>query len=208
MSALTQNSPSSLEEERRAHEPSMEEILASIRRIIADDDSTASVRSHKSDRHSEAVFDNRRRVEREAPQEPVTTLTPTLLHETEVDHCEAVADYEDDRSNHEEPVVAAVEEPIFAERPAPQAVISAVDELETQDDDLYGSDDAEQGYYEEEPETFAAVESTAPLVSPDAAASITAQFQSLAASMVINDFGPAARLRAGNVAPHAQGLAR
>jgi uncharacterized protein len=30
--------PSSLENERRAHEPSMEEILASIRKIIADDD--------------------------------------------------------------------------------------------------------------------------------------------------------------------------
>ncbi len=190
MSVLTaQNSPSSIEEERRAHEPSMEEILASIRRIIADDESTVSVRSQRGDRPSEAAADNRRRVEPEPPPAPVATLAPTLPHGAEVDHYEAVADYEDDRSINEEPLIARIEESISADRPALQEAISAVDELETQTDDLYAPDDAEQGYYEEEPEAYAAVETAAPLVSPDAAASITAQFQSLAASMVINDSG-------------------
>jgi cell pole-organizing protein PopZ len=43
MSAANASAPSpSLQEEMRAHEPSMEEILASIRRIIADDESLAS----------------------------------------------------------------------------------------------------------------------------------------------------------------------
>ena len=37
--------PSSIENERRAHEPSMEEILASIRKIIADDDALPLSRS-------------------------------------------------------------------------------------------------------------------------------------------------------------------
>lgn len=38
MTAANAPIPSSVENERRAHEPSMEEILASIRKIIADDD--------------------------------------------------------------------------------------------------------------------------------------------------------------------------
>jgi len=38
MNAANASAPSSIENERRAHEPSMEEILASIRKIIADDD--------------------------------------------------------------------------------------------------------------------------------------------------------------------------
>lgn len=38
MNAASASAPSSIENERRAHEPSMEEILASIRKIIADDD--------------------------------------------------------------------------------------------------------------------------------------------------------------------------
>ena len=38
MNAASASAPSSIESERRAHEPSMEEILASIRKIIADDD--------------------------------------------------------------------------------------------------------------------------------------------------------------------------
>lgn len=38
MTAANSPIPSSVESERRAHEPSMEEILASIRKIIADDD--------------------------------------------------------------------------------------------------------------------------------------------------------------------------
>jgi cell pole-organizing protein PopZ len=41
---LPQSQPPSLESEQRAHEPSMEEILASIRRIIADDDALPLMR--------------------------------------------------------------------------------------------------------------------------------------------------------------------
>src|SRR5947209_116061 len=42
--ANPQSSQPSLESEQRAHEPSMEEILASIRRIIADDDALPLMR--------------------------------------------------------------------------------------------------------------------------------------------------------------------
>src|SRR4051794_10658341 len=42
--ANPQSEPPSLESEQRAHEPSMEEILASIRRIIADDDALPLMR--------------------------------------------------------------------------------------------------------------------------------------------------------------------
>jgi cell pole-organizing protein PopZ len=42
--SLPQSSQPSLESEQRAHEPSMEEILASIRRIIADDDALPLMR--------------------------------------------------------------------------------------------------------------------------------------------------------------------
>jgi uncharacterized protein len=41
---IPQSQPPSLESEQRAHEPSMEEILASIRRIIADDDALPLMR--------------------------------------------------------------------------------------------------------------------------------------------------------------------
>jgi cell pole-organizing protein PopZ len=128
-------------------------------------------------------------VEPEPPQEPVAALAPAnLLHEAEVNHYESAADYESERSDFEEPLVARIEDSVSGDRPAPQEVISAADEPETQHEDFYAPDDAE-GYYEEAPETYAAAENAAPLVSPDAAASITAQFQSLAASMVINDSG-------------------
>src|SRR5437764_972990 len=42
--SLPQTQHPSLESEQRAHEPSMEEILASIRRIIADDDALPLMR--------------------------------------------------------------------------------------------------------------------------------------------------------------------
>ncbi|HEY8262620.1 MAG TPA: DUF2497 domain-containing protein, partial [Methylosinus sp.] len=42
MNASINSTP--LEAERRSHEPSMEEILASIRRIIADDDALPVMR--------------------------------------------------------------------------------------------------------------------------------------------------------------------
>ncbi|MFV0282099.1 MAG: PopZ family protein [Rhodoblastus sp.] len=45
MNAANAPIPSQLESERRAHEPSMEEILASIRKIIADDDALPLSRS-------------------------------------------------------------------------------------------------------------------------------------------------------------------
>ncbi|ATQ68230.1 DUF2497 domain-containing protein [Methylosinus trichosporium OB3b] len=48
MSAMNASiNPTTLDAERRAHEPSMEEILASIRRIIADDDALPVIRRER-----------------------------------------------------------------------------------------------------------------------------------------------------------------
>lgn len=70
MSSVNASLPtSSLDAERRAHEPSMEEILASIRRIIADDDSLPVLREdeHVSDAPEPLTVQSRE----EAPEPPV-----------------------------------------------------------------------------------------------------------------------------------------
>ena len=139
----TMNAPSpQLAADRRAAEPSMEDILASIRRIIADDDTAASQRERR--RAAEA------QVEEEPPPVEVEEEPP------------------------------AEPEPLI-EEPEPEYLQDDDPELAAYDDRRYAFSD----YAHEE----TLLEPAAPLVSADAAASVTAQFQTLAASMVINDSG-------------------
>jgi cell pole-organizing protein PopZ len=155
MSALNAQTPNlSLEDERRAHEPSMEEILASIRRIIADDDGNLSVRRDRPDRRK---IDE---VQPEPPRLVAVEATPPVDGRGELERSR----YDEGTPFHDAP--------------------SAVDE------EAYPKHEhAEPDYYGREQDAFSPDENPTPLVSSDAAAAIAAQFQTLAASMVINDSG-------------------
>jgi hypothetical protein len=192
MSALNAHTPpSSLEEERRAHEPSMEEILASIRRIIADDDNNLSARRERQERRKSEDDP----ADRGAPPEPAAARpravaieeAPATNMRGDLDHSIAESQGEDDEPRFDAPLASDEEEPASyqhdeAEEPAaePEAELH---------EDYSAHEPAEQEHHSEAREIYARAESPAPLVSPDAAAAITAQFQTLAASMVINDSG-------------------
>lgn len=86
MSAANASAPSpSIHEEMRAHEPSMEEILASIRRIIADDDTLPGARRERDER--------RRRDAERAIAEP-TALAPEAAAPEAASQPEPVAEAE------------------------------------------------------------------------------------------------------------------
>lgn len=185
MSAANASAPSpSIHEEMRAHEPSMEEILASIRRIIADDDTLPGARRERDERR-------RRDAERaiaeplalapeaaapEAAPEPAAEAEPQLASAAKIRALplrlnrapepvqlveETIAEEEDDY----------VEEPELS-GPVDFAAEAPVDEVE--------DESAEIVEYEAE---------DAPLVSDEAASSVASQFQTLAASMILNDSG-------------------
>ena len=81
MNAASASAPSSIESERRAHEPSMEEILASIRKIIADDDALPLSRPSSPPRLFEA------KVTQFAPPPPPVepAQAPTAVDSDEAD---------------------------------------------------------------------------------------------------------------------------
>ena len=160
----------SLDEARRAHEPSMEEILASIRRIIADDDRLPPLRREPSEsrREPEPAFSPQSAYARPA-LEPVAPAREVDARADEVAH-HAEPDDSDDEDALSEPLVAHA----FVEEPEEAEAVDA-----HWDGDELPPDAAEE-----------ADESVAPqLVSSDAAASIGAHFQALAASTIINDSG-------------------
>jgi cell pole-organizing protein PopZ len=192
---LPQPQHPSLESEQRAHEPSMEEILASIRRIIADDDALPLMRRPAPSlvaREPERGFDVAAG-KASASQTQAATPTPAV-------HLVAVPAADSDV--HAQSKALSIEEPIAASTPA------AVEQ-----DDFAGSERA----YElraalrdmpaEETETqpagiapephsrmpVAAVvrereeRDNAPLVSPSTDASVASAFQSLATSMFLRD---------------------
>jgi cell pole-organizing protein PopZ len=192
MSALNlQTPPASQSEERRAHEPSMEEILASIRRIIADDGVDVAPRRESAERRKDE--DLRSNVRREAP-EPSRPAAPVEAVDSHTSGVSPRIDAARSQSDLVESSAAAVGWPplraVADEADVEEA--SCVEEASYEEDAPYPA-------YEEEAEAESLegtelsyqepVESAAPLVSPDAAASIAAQFQTLAASMVINDSG-------------------
>lgn len=160
----------------------MEEILASIRRIIADDDGLPLTRKDRLDRL---------RVEPEPPAAP-EELAPALAAQDNA-YPAPVLERRDDWRR--EP---AMEPPRLVEAAHAEAsaeVAEPAEEEEAYDSEAYdydreaaddkdGAGDEAYAYAVEEP-----AQDPAPLVSPDAAAAIAAQFQTLAASMVINDSG-------------------
>lgn len=145
----------------------MEEILASIRRIIADDTTLASGRRDRDDRRRrEAEADEQAPAEQEADlasQEfAVSESTPQPA---------PVADIRRLRLNR------------IGQEPGP-----VVDEAEEAYDDEREYSVALVASAEEEPANFEAPHDDA-LVSADTAASVASHFQALAASMIINDSG-------------------
>ena len=93
--------------------------------------------------------------------------------------------YDEETPFHDAPsaVDEEEEEPVFAEH-------DAAEEPEAVGDDAYPEHEhAELEYHAREQDAFSPAENPTPLVSSDAAAAIAAQFQTLAASMVINDSG-------------------
>jgi len=151
----------------------MEEILASIRRIIADDDSLPGARREREDRR-------RREEEEAAAPAPITAaqiaypapvLEPAPQPEPVVERPQPapVADIRQLRLNRAPELV--VEEPQ-----------TPVEEEFEDDSELSEALVAAAPVNDYEPES-------APLVSSDAASSIASHFQALAASMIINDSG-------------------
>lgn len=179
MSAANASAPSSsVEEEMRAHEPSMEEILASIRRIIADDDSLPNARREK--RRESDSFTAEETATSVQSAYPGPALEPVMEPRAEAPRLEP---------RHEaEPAPVAEIRQLRLNRAAPEPVLvaqqEAEDEPDTEDFELSEALDAaeEEGGFELE-------EPASPLVSSDAASSIASHFQALAASMVINDSG-------------------
>lgn len=177
MSAANASAPSaSLEEEMRAHEPSMEEILASIRRIIADDDSLPNARRRRE--AEAAAVDEAAATTAAQTAYPAPALEPAAarVSEPKAELCHdpepaPVADIRQLRLNR------AASEHVAA----PQAI--ALEDY-PEDAELDRALDA----VEEDVAEFVE-ENEGPLVSSDAASSIASHFQALAASMIINDSG-------------------
>lgn len=178
MSAANASAPSaSLQEEIRAHEPSMEEILASIRRIIADDESLPGVRRDSSP--------ERRADNDESPSQAYPA--PVLEEQSEdvgdiVDNKDAGDDAAYQETVEAPPASAEVRHLRLA-TPEPEPELEAAD---------FEADFAAAiGLYEHraEPQPVEAADLNGPLMSSDAASAIASQFQALATSMFVNDSG-------------------
>jgi len=215
--ATVQPQPLSQSEERRAYEPSMEEILASIRRLIADEEPEPAPRREAPERKAEEPSPRPVPFRREPlklasdpiPLRPVVRAveiapapqagSPAVVAEApaaEPTHQALAAPVQDASeldwlpplraAETERPQAAAAEEPVFE---APSEDFDAPNEDEDyyafaeQSLEIQAEEEADAGEHQ------AVAETGVPLVSSDAAASIAAQFQTLAASMVINDSG-------------------
>jgi uncharacterized protein len=165
MSAANASAPSpSIHEEMRAHEPSMEEILASIRRIIADDDSLPGTRREREERRRRDA--EQRAADSTASPEPVVETPSQPAHVTQIMPL---------RLNRLGPEPILVDEPAVDEEEEADAEETSFSEAETIDYAADADDDEEA--------------ERSPLVSADAASSIASHFQALATSMFVNDSG-------------------
>lgn len=151
----------------------MEEILASIRRIIADDDSLPGARRR---REEEAAAPEPAPAVQSAYPAPVLEPAPALQPEPVAEERPQPAPVADIRQ-------------LRLSRAAPEPVIEEPEAFEEDE-------------YDDEPELFEALVATdeapleacesferAPLVSAEAASSVASHFEALAASMFINDSG-------------------
>lgn len=155
----------------------MEEILASIRRIIADDQSLPGNRREREDR---------RRQEAE-----VAEAAPPIAHDYSSSDLEASsADTEDDDDRIEEqapppPAVAEIRHLRLSRAvELSPSVHEEESELVEEDEDNYSASfDSEEAPLPEEPRMEEA------LVSQSTASSVASHFEALAASMILNDEG-------------------
>jgi cell pole-organizing protein PopZ len=167
----------------RAHEPSMEEILASIRRIIADDDSFPGTRREREERR-------RREEELPDPMPAAQSAYPApALEPVSAPQAEPVAE------ERAQPAPVADIRHLRLSRAAPEPVVEEPESYEEDYDDepeyseaLVASQEALVDSDEAQPDAYDSVENT-PLVSPEAASSIASHFQALATSMFVNDSG-------------------
>lgn len=188
----------SADAEQRAHEPSMEEILASIRRIIADDDAFPAAR-RRSKELEERAPDAAAAPAPAQDGEPSAALSaypePALERRAPPPVEPAGADGDDDGARDARSAYppAADIRPLRLNLPESDAETSGA-ESENADHDGYGDAPrgAELDAYGRPSDAGGhgfAGEFDAPLVSSDAASSIAAQFETLAASMILNDSG-------------------
>ncbi|MBU3889228.1 DUF2497 domain-containing protein [Methylosinus sporium] len=194
-----------LDAERRSHEPSMEEILASIRRIIADDDALPAARRER-DKEKRPAEPQQREETPPAPaaRAPVAARpaapSPVAAAPAPIPAVEPAkpADFWLRPSAAPEPEASAPEsadQSRWSEDTAEEAVDETLDESLAAAEEHYVQDMDEEGA-EDEPMTASIEPSPAepandseptPLVSTDAAMSIGAHFQALAASIVISE---------------------
>lgn len=193
----------SLDAERRSHEPSMEEILASIRRIIADDEALPVVRRDREKKEPRETEAAPRPIDH-IPVDETRDRAPAVVVPVRLAPPQAV------ESRPSLPPPAPLHPQDFwlrpAHRPEPDdasaaAVVAVVAEErqwveDAEADDVYDADESETsdeafaapaGAGESDVVAEASEAASQPLVSPDAAASIASHFQALAASMVINE---------------------
>lgn len=194
-----------LDAERRSHEPSMEEILASIRRIIADDDALPAARRER-DKEKRPAEPQQREETPPAPaaRAPVAARpaapSPVAAAPAPIPAVEPAkpVDFWLRPSAAPEPEASAPEsadQSRWSEDTAEEAVDETLDESLAAAEEPYVQDMDEEGA-EDEPMTASIEPSPAepandseptPLVSTDAAMSIGAHFQALAASIVISE---------------------
>jgi cell pole-organizing protein PopZ len=179
MSAANASAPSpSLQDEMRAHEPSMEEILASIRRIISDDQVAPLGRRER---------ETRQRLATEAEAEASGPAVQNAYPAPALDAAPAV-DAENAAS------AAAAEEPA----PPPAAVVE-IRQLRLHraaPPPALDADEAQAPEETDEPDIDLDTDEAADdepaqdtLVSDDTASSVASHFQALTASMFLNDSG-------------------
>ncbi|PWB93389.1 PopZ family protein [Methylosinus sporium] len=194
-----------LDAERRSHEPSMEEILASIRRIIADDDALPAARRER-DKEKRPAEPQQHEETPPAPaaRAPVAARpaapSPVVAAPAPIPAVEPAkpADFWLRPSAAPEPEASApvsADQSRWSEDTAEEAVDETLDEPLAAAEEPYVQDMDEEGA-EDEPMTASIEPSPAepandseptPLVSTDAAMSIGAHFQALAASIVISE---------------------
>jgi uncharacterized protein len=177
---VPQSEPPSLESEQRAHEPSMEEILASIRRIIADDDALPLMRRPSL-------------VTREAQSGPAERSADLPRHPlgpppspASVVHLVPAAGESDAAAVHPDLLGSGREERVAADEHDVRP--SFPDELPDHQRASARSAPVSEARippapvaHDHEPRE------TSPLVSPSTDASVSSSFQSLATSMFLRD---------------------
>jgi cell pole-organizing protein PopZ len=182
--SLPQAPHPSLESEQRAHEPSMEEILASIRRIIADDDALPLMR-----RPAPSLV-----VREPASSQPQPAAPTPSVHLVAVPAADSDVHRPQETPPAEEPASAAGEQEDFAANDHEYEFRAALR------DTLAEEREPDPASIAPEPHSPMRVEvrepqerDRTPLVSPSTDASVASSFQSLAASMFLRDSDMIAR---------------